>query len=395
MQKSKVSADQARVVQILRDLVAIDSVNPALPGGRQGEAEVARYVADFCCRLGLDVSFQEVLPGRANVIARLDVPGARRTLLYESHLDTATMEGYPDALDPRLADGRVYGRGSCDTKGGLAGMLHALELLQAQRGELECNVVLAGAVDEEHLMRGSAALARLPLQADGAVIAEPTSLSVIVAHKGLLRPFIQTTGRAAHSSDPEAGDNAIYQMAEVIRALRERLEPSLARLSHPLCGHPTISVGTIRGGLQVNFVAPDCSIHLDRRLLPQEDPDAVLADFVRFLADLRREQPWIKVSIAECAHKLRGLDTPPSSPIARAAEAASREVLGWARVEGVPYATDASNLAEGGIAGIVLGPGSIAQAHTMDEWVPIAELVASAEVYARIARSFPAAFEEA
>ncbi len=383
------TTQSGRATSILRDLVAIESVNPFYPGGERGEVEMTAYVEAFLRRLGLDPKRQEVLPGRENVYARLDVPGATRTLLLEAHMDTVTLEPVGRSmLEPRIVDGRMTGRGSCDTKASLSAMLAAIEALVVRRDELKANVVVLGSVDEEYLMRGIVAFAELGLPIDAAVVGEPTGLNVVRAHKGLIRWEIATRGRAAHTSRPENGDNAIIQMTEVIAALTDGLEPKMAARSHPLLGRPTLTVATIHGGMGVNIVPEHCAITVDRRTLPSEKAADVIAEVEGVLADLRQRNPGVKVEIGEPFADIAGLDTPEDHPFVRLATQRAAEHGGAPRAVGVPYGTNAAGLAAKGIPTVVLGPGDITQAHSADEWVELAQVERCAELYAQIALAY-------
>lgn len=379
-----------RLVQLLSDLVSIESVNPIYPGGERGESGMAAYVEDHCRRLGLDVALQAVLPDRENVVAGLRVPGAKRTLLFEAHMDTVEIASMGDrALQPEVRDGRLYGRGSCDTKGSMAAMLTAMEALLGQRRDLAINVLFLASVDEEFHFRGVTAFCQSPdYSVDAAVVGEPTDLRVVVAHKGAIRWRLSTVGRAAHSARPEEGNNAIDQMSEVLRALRD-LKPRWQTRQHPLVGAPTLSVGRIWGGVGVNIVPDRCTIEIDRRVIPGEEPMAALAEIDALLAELCAGHPAIMVEREEPFVVHWPLDTPAGAAIATAAGRACRDVDVDPTPMGVPYGTDASELSRvRHIPSIVLGPGSIAHAHTNDEFVPIADLVAAAEIYRRTALHF-------
>lgn len=382
-------ADRRRVVELLSELVAIDSVNPSVEGGTHGERELARYLNEFFQGLGLEVSMQEVLPGRPNVLARLSGARTGRTLLVEAHMDTVTATTMRDALKPRLEGNRLHGRGACDVKGSIAAFLHALELLQPYREQLPADLLFLAAIDEEVGFTGSRAFAERGGSADAAVVFEPTALQPVIAHKGALRVRIATHGRSAHTARPELGDNAIYQMVEVIRALRDRVEAKLPERRHPLVGAATLSVSRIFGGLQINIVPPECFIDVDWRTLPDEEPSQVLERLQAFLAELRREQPGVRAEVESVLREYGGLDTPPEEPIVRTAQEACRAILGTGELSGVPFGTDASQLAEvGRIPCVVLGPGDIAQAHTDDEWVDVDQVTQAAEVYAELAVRF-------
>jgi acetylornithine deacetylase len=304
-------------------------------------------------------------------------------------MDTVTLEPVgASMLDPRIAGGRMTGRGSCDTKASLAAMLTALESLVPRQRELEANLVVLGSVDEEYLMRGIVAFAAGGPSVDAAVVGEPTSLDVVRAHKGLVRWTIETHGRSAHTSRPEGGDNAIYQMVELIATLRPALEPRLRERSHPLLGHPTFTVSTIHGGLGVNIVPDRCAIAVDRRTLPSEQPDDVVAELHAAVDELTRQRPHLRVALGEPFANIAGLDTPDEHPFVRLATRVAHAHGGRPEAVGVPYGTNAPGLAARGVPTVVLGPGDIAQAHSEDEWVDLDQVERAAELYAELALGF-------
>jgi acetylornithine deacetylase/succinyl-diaminopimelate desuccinylase-like protein len=388
------------LVRLVAELVALESVNPAYPGGERGEIAVAEYVADYCRRLGLDVERQPVLapdgptPARENVLAELTVAGARHTLLFEAHMDTVSLDTNGSmrrgGLEAEVRDGRLYGRGTCDTKGALAAMLVALDTLVARRRELTVNVVLAATVDEEYRFRGVLALLERGRAFHGAVVAEPTELRVVVAHKGVARTRISTIGRAAHSSRPEQGVNAIERIVPIIGALSD-LRRRLATRRHPLVGSPTLSIGRIWGGTAVSVVPDRCTLELDRRVIPGETAESALDELDAALAAARRDHPDLEYEREPPFVADWPLDTPVDAPVVRAAQAAARALGLPDAPTGVPYGSDASKLqALGGIPSIVLGPGAIAQAHTAEEFVPVDHLAMAARLYAATALSFGA-----
>jgi acetylornithine deacetylase len=373
------------VADLLQDLIAINSVNPAYPEG-QGEAAVADYVERHCRNIGLDVTRQPVLPGRDNIVATITVLGATETLLYEGHMDTVGLGLMGESgLTPQLRDGKLYGRGACDTKGSLAAMLVAFEHLLERRAELKVNAVLLASVDEEYAYRGVLAYIESDLPATAAVVGEPTDLRIVVAHKGCVRGTITVTGRAAHSSEPHLGISAIDGMADVLIGLRT-LGPQLATRQHPLMSPPTLTVGTIEGGTGHNIVPEQCTIVYDRRTLPDEEPGTVLAELDAVLDIVRESRP--DLTIARPAPRLlsEGLDTPVEAGIVDAAAIACQELALNPEPAGVPYGSDASKLQKRrGIPSIVFGPGSIAQAHGADEFVPLDHLTKAAAFYTDIA----------
>jgi acetylornithine deacetylase len=383
------SAD--RVVELLQSLIAIESVNPAYAGG-SGEAAVADYVERWGRGLGLDVVRQPVFPGRDNILVTLCVPGASQTLLYEAHMDTVALAPMgDDALRPVVRDGRLYGRGACDTKGSLAAMLVAIERLKERRAELDVNVALLAAVDEEHAFRGVLSYAESDAAASAAIVGEPTDLRIVVAHKGCVRGTIQTRGRAAHSSEPERGISAIDGMADVLIGLRS-LRHRLLSHHHALLGQPTFTVGLIEGGTGVNTVPERCTLTYDRRTLPGERLEHVLAEIDEVLENVRAACPTIAIERPEPVLIDGALDTATDSALVRAARATCDAFDISSELIGVPYGTDASKLQRHrGIPSIVFGPGSIAQAHGADEFVPLDDLAAAVAVYEGIALRFTGA----
>lgn len=374
------------VVDTLAGLVAINSVNASLEGG-PGEAELAHHVADLARAAGADVELYDVEPGRPNLLAWIR-RGNRPTLMFECHLDTVGLDPMPDALNPRIANGRLYGRGSADPKGCLAAMLHVLHAA-AQDPDFPVDLCLAGAVGEEIVMIGSRVMAERRPPVDAAVVGEPTELRIITAQKGAVRWRVRTHGVAAHSAMPEQGHNAIEDMARALPALARGIEPHLDARPHPVLGNATWNVGTIRGGAGVNVVPDLCEIEIDRRLVPGDTSAEVLHHVDAALDDLRASDAHVRVDRDPPFVDIPPLETSHDARVVRAA----RQAVAAAGISpdplGVAYATDAAMLSGvGGIPSVVLGPGDIAQAHTNDEWIEIAQLEQAVGVYLGVCRAF-------
>ena len=375
------------LLQTLADLVRINSINPAYVGGRP-EAEVAAYVAEFFRRRGIETFSQEVFPGRPNLIARLPGRQAGRRIVFEAHTDTASVTGMTiPPFEPRLADGRLYGRGSCDTKAGLAGMMHALAAVKAAGVVPPCEIWVAAAADEEFSYRGVVKLCE-GLTAAAAVVAEPTELRAIIASKGVIRWKIRTRGVTAHSSKPHLGVNAISHMTRVIQAL-EMDGRKLALEPHPMLGPATVNVGVIRGGVQVNFVPDECEIEIDRRLLPGETIAGVLAGYEALLAEAGVGIRDFRAEMLPPMLTDYPLATPADAPPVRVASAVLRELGLNPEPAGVPFGSDASKFGRAGIPSIIFGPGSIDQAHAAVEYVECAQVEQACEFY----RQFMLRFE--
>ncbi len=374
-----------QAVKLLRDLIVLPSVNPAFvpkDDPRGGEHRVADYLAALAARAGLVVEFQPVLPGRANLLARLpaaDRP-ARRVVLAP-HLDTVP-DADPGQLVPQAKNGRIYGRGACDTKGSVAAMFSALLAVARQpRRPRQMEIVFAGLMDEESTQAGSRVLAGSGLAADLAIVGEPTQCRVITAHKGDLWLTLTTHGKAAHGACPHRGRNAVREMARVVECLETEYAAQLRQRYHPLLGRPTVNVGVIRGGTQPNIVPDECCIQIDRRLIPGETEVTVR----RELQALLRAR-GLRADIADSKGvPCLSLETDASLPLVRAFMRAA----GCRRPAGVDFFCDASILAHGGIPSVVFGPGNLAQAHTKDEWVAIAQVERATAILTRFLSELP------
>ena len=266
-------------------------------------------------------------------------------------------------------------------------MMHALRILRKADVRPRASVVLVAAVDEEHAFRGVVKFVEKGIKAEGAIVAEPTDMETVVASKGCLRWQLHTRGRAAHSSKPQIGINAITKMTKILTAMEERFPALFARRKHPLLGSPTVNVGIIRGGIQVNQVPDSCTIDVDRRLIPGETKVGVWSEFESLIADLRAHDPELVVEMDTPLLEDYPLETAAAEHIVEVVSKVSQELAGRFAV-GVPYGSDASKLAQAGIPSIILGPGNIDQAHAADEWVELDQVTLAAETYARAIMGF-------
>jgi acetylornithine deacetylase/succinyl-diaminopimelate desuccinylase-like protein len=352
------------VVELLRELIRIPSVNPAGNPGTDGigEQACAEFVSGYLEKCGAVAELREVLPGRPNVVGRFpsDRPGKPR-LLFAPHTDTVSVAGMSiDPFGAEVRDGRVWGRGACDTKGSMAAMLWALHECRALLAAAPYEIWFAGLAGEEAGQQGAKALAAEE-QFDFVIAGEPTGMDVVHVHKGCTHLQLRTHGVAVHASRPELGQNAIYTMMDALQWIRAELEPALAACTHPVLGHSTVSVGTIQGGSKINIVPDACEALVDIRTVPGEETARVLAG----IADqLRTVAPGLEVEISGSA----ALDTDPAHPVIRMLEG-----LG-SRCIGAPWFCDAAVFARNGVPAIAMGPGSIDQAHTKDEWIEMEAL---------------------
>ncbi len=370
---------------LLRDLVAIPSINPMgrdLQGPEIYEARLTAYLEDFFRNLGVPYERQLAAPLRDNIVAHFQQPGARRTLVFEVHQDTVPVDNMTvDPFGARIEDGRLYGRGACDVKGGMASMLTAFARLVHEKPTQAANVVMACVVDEESTFLGVQELVRRGLKADMAVVAEPTRLQIVHAHKGVVRWTITTQGRSCHSSAPQDGINAIYNMAGLLVVIQQFAESLRVARSDSLLGPATLSVGRIQGGSSVNTVPDWCRIEIDRRLIPGEDPLTAIHELDSYLhrsTDIPfvSAEPWLRAA---------PLAPTGSEELQARLGQAIDSVKGQHSIGAVPYGTDGSTIAESGIPTVVFGPGDIAKAHTCDEWVPLQEVEEASEILYRFA----------
>ncbi len=389
------------LVDTLKQLVAIPSVNPMgrpMSGPEYLEMRVTAWLEARFRSLGLEFERHTVEPGRDNILARFEgsptLADGGELILWEAHQDTVPTTGMTiPPWTPSVSGRRLFGRGACDVKGGLAAMLHALARVIHEKPAKRPTIVMASTINEECGFSGATALAQLwksgsrllPRAPDAAIVAEPTDLQVVVAHKGVVRWRCHTLGRAAHSSQPERGDNAIYRMGRVLGELEKyaaEVAPHLG--SHPRCGSPTLSVGTVSGGLSVNTVPDRCTIEIDRRLIPGEQPrDAyqmVIDHVAKFVgADgVQHDPPFMTGP---------GLSERLSGPLAERLLAAIRPSCATSTTVGVAYGTNAAAISAAGVPCVVFGPGSIDQAHTADEWIDLDALQQASEILFRFASS--------
>lgn len=359
------------VTQLLCELVAIPSMNPmgrSRAGAGYSERNLADYIAAFLKKNSIDATLQEVSINRPNVVGYIDVK-ARETVLLEAHLDTVHADHMTiEPFKPMVKDGKLYGRGSCDTKGSMAAFLQGVVNVLKKPDQLRYNVLLLFVADEEYRFTGAGFAAQHGLKADFGITGEPTQLRIVRAHKGVTRWKIQTHGVAAHSAYPKRGKNAIYSMSKIIQTLELYAERLHQENQHPLLGTPTMSIGVIEGGQAVNVVPDRCWIEVDRRTLPGETAESILQpvqDLLKNVPDCEIEAPYLSVAGMEVAE-----DAPVVEHLSRAIQGVIRSVS----IEAAHYSTDAGVYNSMGIPTVVFGPGNIAQAHTDTEYIELHQL---------------------
>ena len=393
-------------VATLANLVRRPSVNPMgrdVAGPEYLEGRVTEYVVQRFTAAGIPWARQTVAPGRDNVIARLEatVAGAP-TILWDAHQDTVPADGMTiEPFAPLVRDGRLYGRGACDVKGGMAAMLVALARLQAADRPRHRTVIFSATVNEEFGFSGVKALARLwtmpaAEQPAGdaaarellggrpaaAIVAEPTELDIVTQHKGAVRWRVRIHGRACHSAFPERGENAIYPAGRAVLAIESLAKELLTRHPDHPCGPPTLSLGTIRGGTGVNLVPDLVVLEIDRRVVPGESPQEARDEVIRRIA---AAAPDARIEHDEPFLESPGLPEAGCQSCVEAIEAAGRAIGCDPARTAARYGTNASTLAAAGVPSVVFGPGSIAQAHTADEWIDLDQVDKAAEILCGVA----------
>lgn len=372
------------LVDLLSRLVEIDSVNPDLVPGGAGEGEIASFVAGWLERAGLQVWIEEIAPGRPNVVAVARGTGDGPTLMLNAHTDTVGVAGMERPHDPRVEDGRLYGRGAYDMKGSLAAVM--LAGAEAKRRGLPGDVIVTAVVDEEYASIGTDAIVQR-WTADAAIVAEPTGFDVCVAHKGFVWLEVETVGRAAHGSRPDLGVDAIAKMGKALVALEELDQWHRARPSHPLLGGGSLHASLIEGGQELSSYPERCLLRVERRTVPGETPEQVEGQIRSLLEDLAAGDPDFQASVTRTFS--RGAfevaeDEPIVSAVRRHAGAAlGREPsmvghFGW---------MDSAILAGAGIPTVVFGPGGEG-AHAAVEWVELGDVKRCADVLVDVAAEF-------
>jgi acetylornithine deacetylase len=370
--------------RLVSDLVAINSVNPDLAAQAPGEAEIASYLARWLTQAGLEVQVEEALPHRSNVVGIARGTGGGRSLLFNGHLDTVGAGTMSEPFGPQIQNGRLYGRGAYDMKGGLAACL--LAVAAAKHHPLRGDVIFAGVVDEEYAGRGTLALAQR-YSADGAIVAEPTELQLIVAHKGYVWLEVETQGVAAHGSRPDLGIDAIAKMGRVLTELEQLDQQLRAGPQHPRLGSGSLHASVIKGGREPSTYSERCWLTVERRTLPGETPDRVAAEIQTILDRLSHADAQFRAVVRR---GLEGapLETPEEAAIVQAVGHAGAGVLHRPlTLAGVPYWTDAATLWAAGIPSVLLGPGG-AGAHAQEEWVDLPSVQTCADIYLATALEF-------
>ena len=381
--------DDSLLRELLRELVAIDSVNPSLVPGAKGEAAASRFLHQFLRERGIPAELQEAAPGRPNVVAQIGPQGAagaapgkqEAALAILAHIDTVGIGDMRDPFVPQERGARLYGRGALDIKSGVAAMCAAALSVVRNNTRLVRPLLIAAVVDEECDSIGTEALLR-EYRADAAVVLEPTDLRLCVAHKGFAWFEVITHGRAAHGSMPEEGRDAIRMMGRVL-GLLDALDHKLAQQRpHDRLGHASLHASLISGGQELSSYPAECRLQIERRTLPGESGAEIEAELRGLLQGLELRDPAFRATLRPMASRTP-YEISPDAPVARATAEAIHEVRGGVELAGMSGWTDTALLAAAGIPGAVFGP-SGRGLHGAEEYVELDSVYACAEVLSRL-----------
>jgi acetylornithine deacetylase len=378
--------DDGYLTSQLAALVRINSINPAFGDERTGEAEIADHVAVALKALGMDVTRHEPQPRRVSIVGRLPGNGRGPSLLLYAHLDTVGVEGMPEPFSGHVRDGRLYGRGAYDMKGGLAACLAAVKALGDAGVALAGDLLIVAVADEEVASLGMAHVLAHHT-ADAAIVTESTELRVCLSHKGFCWMEVETIGRAAHGSRFTEGIDANMRMGRFLAQL-DLLEQQLRQSTpHPLVGPPSLHAATLHGGTGASTYAASCRLEIERRTIPGETEAGVLGEITEIVDRLAAGDPTFQARVRPLLTR-GSFEVSPAAPVVRAVADVAARVLGAPPpLIGEPYWMDAALLAAAGIDTVVIGPKG-AGAHATEEWVEIESLVQLAEILAGAAVEF-------
>jgi acetylornithine deacetylase len=377
------SIDRGYLNTTLADLVRINSINPAFSGGTSDERAIASYVGNAMTALGIEVRTLAADPARPSVVGRLRGSGAGSSLLLYAHVDTVGVEGMPEPFSAEIREGRMYGRGAYDMKGGMAACLAAVKAIVDAKVALAGDVLITGVADEEVASIGMSEVLR-HVRADAAIVTEATELALCVAHKGFSWIEVKTLGRAAHGSRFNEGIDANMRMGRFLAQL-DLLERELrARDPHPLCGPPSLHAGVLQGGTGTSTYAAESRVEIERRMAPGETETGVVAEIQAIVDRLTAADPSFSAAVRPFLTR-PAFETDASSKLVQVVRDSAASVLGTPPdIIGVPYWMDASLLSEAGIPTVVIGPIGTG-AHAAVEWVDLDSVASVAEILAKSA----------
>ncbi|MCL5771728.1 MAG: M20 family metallopeptidase [Actinobacteria bacterium] len=372
--------NEEELIEILRSLIRI----PSHINYPTQEKEISNFTADIFKREKIETFIQEVEPNRSNVISKIIGSGNGKILTFNGHLDTVPPNDSIKSYEAKINGGKIYGLGSCDMKGSVAAMLYSLIIVKRMNIELNGDLYFTGVVGEESGGIGTRHLIKNGFKSDYVIVGEPTELKIVNSHKGVFLLDIIIEGKAAHASMPEKGANAIAAMGNFIYKINKEYIPKLNTRIQNGIGSPTINLGIIQGGSKVNIVADKCVLQIDRRWIVSEKSEQIVTEIENFLIDVCKENKNLKFNIVQ---KLPSdgyfgpFYFPESNEFVNICKDAVAITGRKPSITSIAGWTDGATILHSGIPTLILGPGSMEQAHTADEWVSLKEVVDAVKIY--------------
>jgi acetylornithine deacetylase len=382
----KIDIDISYTLNLLTNLVSINSVNPLCDPTGKGEAEISLFLAGEMQKLGLDIHRSEIQPGRFNLIGRLPGTGNGKSLMFNAHTDTVGAGGMLSAFSPRVMDGRLYGRGAVDMKASLAAMLSTVQALRTAGIQLKGDLFLAAVADEEFGSIGTETLVH-QFRTDGAVVTEPTNMQICRGHRGYVHFQVNVYGKAAHGSRYDEGIDANLMMGRFLGKLAEVEKELRQQTPAPLVGIPSLHAGLLQGGTELSIYAAKSTVFIERRTIPDEKPEVIMQEFQEILDNLNKQDPLFYGTV-EIVTRREPFEVPGDAEIVRSLEEAMLQVLHTPPMHsGQWFWTDAALLAAAGIETVVLGPtgGGL---HSDLEWVDLESVYQLAGVLAHLTQDY-------
>ncbi len=371
--------DEKTLVETLRQLVGIESVNPSLGGGGSGEMAICRYLADTLEEMGVETDILRFGPDRGSVVGVIKGSGGGRTVMLNGHIDTVSAANMQiEALKPEIKEGKLYGRGSEDMKGGVAAIIAAARGLLASGVELKGDVILALVGDEEYKSKGTEMVLE-KYSADAAIVTEPTALTIALAHKGFVWSEIEVFGKAAHGSRPEEGIDAIIKGGKILAELDKFQEETLKAMCHPLVGRPSVHASIINGGREISTYPEYCKIELERRTIPGEEELALHSELTAIIDKLSAADPQFKAK-TRVLFSRPPMETSRDEALVQVLRKSFMSVTGTEpNLGGASFWTDAALIAAKGIPTVNFGPKG-SGLHGAVEYVEIESVTQNAAV---------------
>lgn len=377
MPKYFVSTDD--LCQLLSDLIRINSVNPSLAINRSGESRIASFICEYLDGIGVNAVCQTIKTNRINVMATIPGSGGGNTLLLNGHTDTVSAEKMQiDPFDPQNIDGKVYGRGALDMKAGIAAQMMAVQILQEYGIQLKGDLILSFVADEEYASIGTEEMVKT-IQADAAIICEPTNLELVIAHKGFAWARIEVLGKAAHGSLPEEGVDAIVKAGKVLTGLETLSLGKYKQTKHALLGNPSVHASMVQGGIGLSTYPDYCKIELERRTLPGENKETIEAELQDLLVSLKKDDPQFQANLDVFFYR-SAYEISQNQAIIRALGRAVEKIQGQPpKFSGMSGWIESALLADAGIPTVIFGPAGEGL-HAAVEWVDLNSVVRTTEI---------------